>query len=83
MSALAPGRWMMWNLGVGHQVLHRDVVQAYEVTVDAVGPYGPIDQLRYTIDLSQWTLTAAQPPGSLHEVRNAVVDIAKAIKDGR
>lgn len=80
VSSLAPARWMMWNLGISHELLGTPLASAYEVTVDANGPFGAVDQLRYTIDLSQWSNTTAQPPGTLHELRNAVRDVAKAIE---
>jgi hypothetical protein len=83
ISTLAPGRGMSWNLGVSHELLAAEVARDYEVTVDAHGPYGPIPKLRYRIDLRQWSKTAGQPPGSLHEVRNAIAEVAKALKESR
>jgi len=83
ISALAPGRGMSWNLGVGHELLASEVARAYLVTVDATGPLGPVPQLRYTIDLRDWAKTAGQPPGSPHEVRNAIVDVARTLKQAR
>jgi hypothetical protein len=83
ISALAPGRSMSWNLGVGHELLASEVARAYQVTVDAMGPFGPVPQLRYTIDLREWSKTAGQPPGTLHEVRNAIADVAKELKQAR
>ncbi|TFV66083.1 UNVERIFIED_ORG: hypothetical protein E4P37_07890 [Bacillus sp. AZ43] len=80
ISALTPGRRIMWTLGVSFELMSPGLAGAHEVTVDAVGPFGPLEQLRYTIDLSQWRESAAQPPGTLHEVRNAIVDVAKALK---
>jgi hypothetical protein len=80
ISALTPGRRMSWNLGVTFELMTEELAIAHEVTVDAVGPFGPVEQLRYTIDLSQWRENSAVPPGSLHEVRNAIADIAKTLK---
>ncbi|MGY1855473.1 hypothetical protein [Modestobacter sp. SYSU DS0290] len=80
ISALTPGRRMTWNLGVSFEVMSEGIVGAHQVTVDAVGPFGPVEQLRYTLDLRQWREGSAAPPGSLHEIRNAIVDIGKSLK---
>ncbi|MGY1751561.1 hypothetical protein [Blastococcus sp. SYSU D01042] len=80
ISALTPGRRMTWPLGVAHKLMADEIGGAHTVVVDAVGPFGPVEQLRYTIDLSQWREGSAVPPGTLHEVRNAITDVAKALK---
>lgn len=80
ISALTPGRRMSWALGVSFEMLTEELARAHQVTVDAVGPFGPVEQLRYTLDLRQWREGSAVPPGSLHEVRNAIADIGKSLK---
>ncbi|MCZ2810222.1 hypothetical protein O2W15_02120 [Modestobacter sp. VKM Ac-2979] len=82
ISALAPGRWMTWSIGDPNKVITDDAPTSYSVTVDAVGSFGAIKTLRYTIDLSQWAETSGVPLGTLHEVRNAITDVTKAIKGG-
>lgn len=80
VSSLAPGRSMHWTIGVGHRLLQGATARTYEVTVDAIGPFGPTEQLRYTINLSEWKQTLAVPPGTLHEVRRAIVDLNTTLK---
>lgn len=80
VSALAPGRSMRWSLGTGAQLFSDPAnVRAHQVTIDARGPFGPAETVRYTIDLGQWSETSGVPPGTLHEVRNAIVDLRKTI----
>lgn len=46
ISALTPGRRMSWTLGVSFEMMTEELAGAHEVTVDAVGPFGPVEQLR-------------------------------------
>ncbi|MBJ7287580.1 hypothetical protein [Williamsia sp.] len=77
-EALPPGRVMQWNLGANMDVFAPNDPSnpaQFTVTIDAHGPFGPVDTLKYVIDVGDYNGAAATVPGT-------PLSIAKAIKDG-
>jgi len=72
LKSLAPGAELIWPIGVSHEILGEDKSQVFVVRINAEGPYGPIPELFYEIDLADFRETADQPDGSLHLVRKAI-----------
>ncbi|MGY5036044.1 hypothetical protein ACWC9U_35610 [Streptomyces sp. 900116325] len=70
-KALPPGRTMIWHLGTTHEALKQGPTR-YEVTVDGTGPSGRIEQLRYVIDLAEYTWAATTVPGSLFGIAASI-----------
>jgi hypothetical protein len=76
IASLPPGREMRWNLGVVHQLISDGYAIGYTATVQAVGPFGPIPPLTYTINLDDLRHTLAVPDGTLHGVADAIRKLA-------
>ena len=81
-SYLAPGRDLIWSLGVGHRVLREGADFRYRCSLSYDGPYGPVGPIDFVIDLGDWRTSHPNPPGSLNEIRLAIRDLTKAIEKG-
>lgn len=79
IKTLGPGRVLEWTLGMGHQLLSDDGPQPYTITVDGYGPHGPLQTLRYVVDLADFRESLDAPPGSLHQLTKAVNAIEKKL----
>lgn len=67
LASLPPGRVLSWYVGVAHGVFSNPAVpMSYSVTINASGPFGPIEPLVYTIDLGDMrkTLVPSVTPGT-------------------
>jgi hypothetical protein len=80
IRSLAPGRVITWTLGVGHQILAEEGGRSYTFTIDADGPFGPLETLSYTADLDDWRSMRDQPSGTLHTVRKSIDSLTKQIE---
>lgn len=79
-ASLPPGRSHSWGLGTAVEVLDDpDMDRRITVTIDANGPYGPVEPLKYRIDLNDWRETSVQARGSLYRVEKAVQSMEKAL----
>lgn len=76
ITALGPGRKLVWSLGVGHEVVQDDEPKIHTITIDAEGPFGPLPQQSYKINLTDIRETRDAPEGNLHYVRKAIKDLA-------
>jgi hypothetical protein len=79
MQSLAPGRSLAWPLGQGFNLLNGEYPQAYTFTVSADGPFGPVPELTYVVDMSDWRGITDRPAGSLHLLTEAVKDLPNQV----
>ncbi|OOC52604.1 MULTISPECIES: hypothetical protein [Nocardiopsis] len=79
ITALGPGRKLVWSLGVGHEVVQEDEPKIHTITIDADGPFGPLPQQPYKINLTDIRETRDAPEGNLHYVRKAIEKVAKKL----
>jgi hypothetical protein len=79
LKSLAPGRRLSWPLGQGFNLLNDDGPHSYTFTVTADGPFGPVSQLTYVVDTSEWKGITDRPAGSLDEVTNAIKELTKKV----
>ncbi len=82
MRSLAPGKTLYWHLGSGPVLLESEQPQVHRVTVNADGPFGPVPQMTYEIDLSDFRESNSRPSGTLHRLTEAVEGVALEIKKG-
>ena len=82
LASLPPGRTISWSMGVANAVFQPALQLSYTVTINASGPFGPLEPLTYTIDLNdiKWSRVAAAT-GTLYGVTRAVKDLGKTIKE--
>jgi hypothetical protein len=78
-KSLPPGRTLGWWLGHGWNVIEKDGSQVHRITINANGPFGPIPELSYDIDLAEFREQEMSPPGSLNGLTKAVKDLTKKI----
>ncbi|KUO18812.1 hypothetical protein AQJ91_23405 [Streptomyces dysideae] len=79
IKSLGPGHKLVWFIGIGHQMVKDDIPQLHTITVEAEGPHGPIPQMTYEIDLSDFRETRDAPEGNFHYVRKAIEKIEKKL----
>jgi hypothetical protein len=60
--------------------LKKDGPQLHTFVIDADGPFGPVPQVSYTLDLSDWSGQLARAPGSLRQVAKAIEDLATKLR---
>lgn len=83
VQSLPPGRTMVWPLGQGFNLLKGPGSQVHRFSLTADGPFGPIPELTYAIDLSDWRGVLDRPRGSLHQLTKAVEDLGKKVENER
>jgi len=83
IAALAPGRRIRWYLDTGPAIFGGNVPTSYGVTVNADGPFGPIDQLAYRIDLAILAGSEGRAQGRLKDLIDETRKSASALKDIR
>jgi hypothetical protein len=71
IRSLPPGRMMRWDLGPGFDLVPEDE-QLHSITITANGPFGPVPDLSYDVDLSEYDGQPARARGSLHGVTEAI-----------
>ena len=77
---------LAWPLEVAGKIFNEDnssIPLAYEVTINADGPFGRLEPLTYTIDLTDIARNHAVPPGTLHGVTRALEAIEKSLTKSR
>lgn len=79
IETLAPGRVIKWALSGSPDLLTDDGPQPYTITVAGQGPYGPLQVLKYVVDLSDFRESNDSPNGSLHQPTKAVTAIEKKL----
>jgi hypothetical protein len=79
ISSLPPGAVIRWHLGPGFDLIQSEGQQRHEITITADGPFGPVPQLTYVIDLANLRGQPIRPQGSLHLLTKAVERLANKI----
>lgn len=76
ISSLPPGAMIRWHLGPGFQLIREQGQQRHEITITADGPFGPIPELTYVVDLANLRGQPVQPQGNLHLLTKAVEQLS-------
>jgi HAMP domain-containing protein len=80
LPSMPPGRIMTWALGFGADLMSDSTVpKEYLVTVEADGPFGPVEPLTYTLSLGDMAHQMTIPAGSLHKVEQAITRAAEKL----
>jgi hypothetical protein len=79
IPALPPGRRISWDFESSLSVLDADLPRRYTVTVDADGPFGPVDQLVYDIDFGPLDGSDIRSSGQLRDIEQQLRQIRQAI----
>jgi len=74
-ASLPPGRTLNWSLGQGWALVPKDGSQVHTITITANGPFGPIPQLTYAIDLGEFRDQEASLQGNLHDLTQVVQQV--------
>jgi hypothetical protein len=77
--SLPPGRTLAWWLGQGWNIVAKEGPQMHRITISANGPFGPIPELSYDVDLAEFRDQEMTPRGSLNGLTKAVNELAKKI----
>jgi hypothetical protein len=79
--SMPPGRSLSWGFDMA---LSRgdDYPSKYQVTITGDGPFGPMQQLSYSLDLDDYDDTEARKTGTLKDIAKGITDLAKAVKQG-
>lgn len=77
MSSLPPGRTMRWWLGQGWNLIPKEGRAVHRFTITADGPFGPVPELSYDVDLAEFSNQEARAQGSLAAVTKAIQDLTK------
>jgi len=79
-ASLAPGRELSWGLGFGGKILQdKDEDLRFTFVVNADGPFGPVPELKYVIDMNDWRGASANVPGTLQQVSRSIKEMTKSI----
>jgi hypothetical protein len=79
VAALPPGRRLSWFFESSFEIFDPNLPGKYTVTVDAVGPFGPLDQLVYDIDLSALEHSEARSRAQLKDVVDQLRRVSEAL----
>jgi hypothetical protein len=81
ITSMPPGRTVRWRYDSGLTVFEdAEVPKQYQVTVSARGPFGPVQELAYVLDLNDYNRSAVQPAGSLHGISEAIGKLTTAVE---
>jgi hypothetical protein len=72
ISSLPPAAMIRWHLGPGFSLIQPDGKQPHKITITADGPFGPIPQLTYVVDLANIRGQPIRPQGNLHILTKTV-----------
>ncbi len=78
LPALPPGRELVWSLAQPWNFIKSEGHRV-DFVITADGPFGPVEELRYTIDLAGHRDTTGVPPGTLHGISDALSKLAKEL----
>lgn len=79
-ASLAPGRELSWGLGLGHKILNdKDEDLRFTFMINADGPFGPVPELKYVIDMNDWRGASAIVPGTMQQVSRSIKEMTKSI----
>lgn len=76
---LPPGRRLKYVFDVPDRFSNTALPQVYDFTVRAEGPYGPVEDLAYTVDFGTWgeSLVGERP---MKRLEQKVADVASSLK---
>lgn len=77
MSSLPPGRTLRWWLGQGWNLIPKEGRSVHRFTITADGPFGPVPELSYDVDLAEFADQEARGQGSLAAVTKAIQDLTR------
>lgn len=80
IRSLAPGRVLAWTLGVTHEVVAFKGNPPCVFTIDADGPFGPLETLTYAVDMDDLRQTDTRAVGSLHLVKESIDGLTKQMQ---
>lgn len=80
IESLAPGRVLAWTLGVAHEVVAVEGNPPCVFTIDADGPFGPMETLTYAVNIDDIRQTDARALGSLHLVKESIEGLTKQLR---
>lgn len=80
IRSLAPGRVLAWTLGVTHEVVAVKGNPPCVFTIDADGPFGPLETLTYAVDMDDLRQTDARAVGSLHLVKESIDGLTSQLR---
>jgi hypothetical protein len=83
ISALPPGATIRWHLGPGFSLITSDGPQCHRITIAADGPFGPIPELTYEIDLANLRGQPVRAQGNLHLLTKAVDRLTDKVSQQR
>ena len=72
IQALPPGRQIIWSIGDGGLIYSSSENHRHVFTIRADGPFGPVPELIYVIDIEDFIKSDARPSGSLHIIARAI-----------
>ena len=72
IRSLAPGRVIRWSLGPMPTLIERTGDTVLHFSLNADGPYGPLDPVEIDIRPNDWAQARDSPDGSLHHLRQEV-----------
>lgn len=80
IASLPPGRVLTWSLGavIDHVSNVDQRAARLTVTIQSVGPFGPVEPLTYQINLDDIRLSRRARPGSLRSIAEAITQAANA-----
>lgn len=79
-SSIPPGREMVWNLAVSYAISDGSGPREFSVTVDAVGPYGPV-QHGYVLNVNDYLGVVATAPGTVLGLQKAMEKSLKSVTE--
>lgn len=79
LRSIAPGRQIVWSLGVRHQAWKEVQGLNTVITVSANGPHGSLMKLTYDVAFDDLGGTRATPPGNFRGVTRAVDRLTAAL----
>lgn len=82
LASLPPGREVNWIGGAVGDVISQnaDSALSWAVTINADGPFGPLEPLTYTLDLKGLTHSTTAPTGTLYGVTHELRQIQTQLK---
>lgn len=80
IESLPPGRVLAWTLGVAHEVVAVEGNPPCVFTIDAHGPFGPMETLTYAVNVDDIRQTDARAVGSLHLVKESIDGLTKQLR---
>lgn len=79
-ASIAPGREWSWSLGFGGALLgDKNEDLRFTFTINADGPFGPIPELSYSVDMNDWRGSTSEGEGSLALIRKSILELKTSV----